>query len=93
MLRSARNLVCDVTGKLHSEAETAWGEVTPTTKVEVSSVATRLFALLFLVKGIECCATSKVQGENSLDEVMHPLPCSSIRKSRYAKCLLRPLLI
>ncbi len=71
-MRSARNLVRDVTGKLNSEAEVGLGETTPVSKVDVATVATRLFALLFLVKGIECCATSKSQGDHALDEVMHP---------------------
>ncbi len=70
-VHSARNLVRDVTGEYDSEAETALGQDTPFAKLDVSAVATRLFALLFLVKGIECCATSKVQGEQALAEVLH----------------------
>lgn len=70
-MHSARNLVRDVTGEYDSEAETALGQDTPFAKLDVSAVATRLFALLFLVKGIECCATSKVQGEHALAEVLH----------------------
>mgnify|MGYP003343257392 CR=1 FL=1 len=45
------------------------GEETLEAKTDVASAATRLIALLFLVKGIECCATSKVQGDHALAEV------------------------
>ena len=73
-MRSARNLVRDVSGKHNSEAEVGLGETTPISKVDVATVATRLFALLFLVKGIECCATSKSQGDHALDEVCTSTP-------------------
>jgi hypothetical protein len=66
---SARLLVRELTG---SEAET--GD-TISEKSSISATATRLFALLFLVKGIECSATSKVQGEHALAEVIGgPMP-------------------
>jgi hypothetical protein len=68
---SAQNLVHDITGDCAAAAETGSEEV-PALNVDVSSAAIRLFALLFLVKGIECCATSKVQGEHALAEVKWP---------------------
>jgi hypothetical protein len=78
---SARNLVRDITGD-HAAITDARQELsTPAEQVDISLVATRLFALLFLVKGIECCATSKVQGEHALAEVMRPhsnLPYSTL---------------
>ena len=84
-MHSARNLVRDVTGEYDSEAETALVD-TPFAKLDVSAVATRLFALLFLVKGIECCATSKVQGEHALAEVLHqPLEFFTHRASPNAR--------
>jgi hypothetical protein len=70
---SARNLVRDITGDNAAAADAGQEEAPPAVKVDVSSAATRMFALLFLVKGIECCATSKVQGEHALAEVTKPL--------------------
>ena len=45
-MHSARNLVRDVTGEYDSEAETALGQDTPFAKLDVSAVATRLFAAI-----------------------------------------------
>jgi hypothetical protein len=66
--------VHDINGNQARIADSEQDETTPAMpmQVDISSAATRLFALLFLVKGIECCATSKVQGEHALAEVMHP---------------------
>ena len=91
MYCSARNLVRDVTGEQHLEAHNELlGANSQPTKLNVTTAAMRLFALLFLVKGIECCATSKVQGEHALAEVTHPYTNLIVAKTFTRTLLYRP---